>query len=298
MAPAAACSDKEILQARFLIAEVKEARKGKKGSKRSAAKAEEKENQDMSKIKVEGKAKRHPAAVAKRKNGKLHSQDIARKLFFDPVKPDLRFASFMEDDLSHLGTVVKNWISQLKEKYAVYRKEMMDMGHGLLEEDKQDEADKSSELALLISKNLNLLKRKSPEVLSDVENGSDSVQSLSNDSSDDSLVEVKAPITPYQSSKPVSDISAANRETTIKIARIRYKQKSHESAEKEKIECQSAFNIERLCLEHQHKESEAQRAHELMMLERQLDLERLRRHAPVGPSNPHSWNFGIDPNLN
>ncbi|KAG6835294.1 hypothetical protein H0H93_003021 [Arthromyces matolae] len=387
MAPTATRSEKEILEAKLLLAESNATKKGKKRSKASSA--EGKENQDTNKAKPKTeKPKRRPPVVvwADEKNhdlswsllniieesevylvafnfdkgqgsnnsgggvnAKLHSQAIARKLFLDPLKPDSRFSQFTEDDVEHLGTAIKNRIALLREKYNMHKNELKNTGHGLLEEDKEDEAEEGSDLALLIkavlkkfpwykkmaklmrgspitdnsalansktpAKNLDILKRKRSRSAMDDENDSDRLELSSNDSSDENDDE-KLPATPSQSTKPVSrvgtghkrkaiqdlvtDVSTASRDAQIKIARIKYEQKSQGHAEREKIKRQSAFEMERLRLEHQRREGEAQRAHELAMLERQLELERLR-HAPppssAGPTAPGTWQFGIDPSL-
>ncbi|KAG6843757.1 hypothetical protein H0H93_000233, partial [Arthromyces matolae] len=188
MSPAATRSEKEIFEAKLLLAEAADNKKGRKKSKASSA--EGKENRDTSKAKPKTeKSKRRPPVVvwADEKNhdlswsllniieesevylvafnfdkgqgsnnsgggvnAKLHSQAIARQLFLDPHKPDLRFSQFTEDDLEHLGTAIKNRIAHLRERYNVHKNELKKTGHGLLEEDKEDEAEEGSELALLI----------------------------------------------------------------------------------------------------------------------------------------------------
>ncbi|KAG6913229.1 hypothetical protein DXG01_008585, partial [Tephrocybe rancida] len=293
---------------------------------------------------------------------------------------DKRFSMFSDDDLEHLGTVVKNRINALKRSYALYHKEMTDTGHGLMEEDHEDEITEGSDLDLLVknmekkfpwykrmhklmgtspvvdksaiansttlAKNLDLLKRNkgaraapaSPKW--DIEgdmSDSDSIKSdmskSSSDSSGDESDNIKVPFTPSQPSKAptsrvstslkrkgiegmVADVGQAARDATVKVARIRFEEKTRGATKKEEIKCKSIVNIELARLEHARAESLAQRAHELAMLNRQIELERMRQShlpAPSAPSAhiipphanhystgpPPSWNFNVmDPMLN
>ncbi|KAF8064138.1 hypothetical protein FPV67DRAFT_1451371 [Lyophyllum atratum] len=179
-------SEKELLQARLMIAEANETKKAKKGTRKSkSAKAEDKENKDPKGNKAKGKAKRRAPAVSWTtkenedlsftlisiieaspalliafgfdkgdtennsgggKGHKEHCCTIARKLFLDPSTPDARFAAFSEDDIEQLKDVVKNRINALKRGYTTHRKEMSETGQGLMDEDKEDEIVEGSEI--------------------------------------------------------------------------------------------------------------------------------------------------------
>jgi hypothetical protein len=90
----------------------------------------------------------------------------------------------------------------------------------------------------------------------------------------------------------VRDESEHIRVTRIKIAEVQAKEKTA----REKLKRQTLANIELQRLKFQREEGEKQRAHEVMMMDRQIELERLR--AMVGGLIPPPiQNSQIDPSL-
>jgi hypothetical protein len=99
-----------------------------------------------------------------------------------------------------------------------------------------------------------------------------------------------------QKCKTISDMvqeeSEHIRVTRIKIAEFQAKEKTA----RDKVKRQTLANIELQRLQFQREEGEKQRAHEVMMMDRQIELERLR--AIVGGFiSPPIQNSQIDPSL-
>jgi hypothetical protein len=91
----------------------------------------------------------------------------------------------------------------------------------------------------------------------------------------------------------VRDESEYIRVTRVKIAELQAKEKTA----REKVKRQTAANIEFQRLQFQREEGEKQRAHEVMMMDRQIELERLRAIVE-GLISPPIQNSQIDPSLN
>jgi hypothetical protein len=96
--------------------------------------------------------------------------------------------------------------------------------------------------------------------------------------------------------KTISDMiwdeSEHIRLTRIKIAEVYAKEKTT----REKVKRQSVAEVELERLRFQREEGEKQRAHEVMMMDRQIELERLRAIA-AGHISPPILNSNIDPML-
>ncbi|KAF8209187.1 hypothetical protein K438DRAFT_2066189 [Mycena galopus ATCC 62051] len=77
----------------------------------------------------------------------------------------------------------------------------------------------------------------------------------------------------------IQDLTTQNHTKQIKIAQV----KEHEKTIRAKAKFESKSNLEMARLAHQEREGERQRAHDLLMLEHQMQLEAMRRSGP-GPS--------------
>ncbi|KAI0370449.1 hypothetical protein BV20DRAFT_1113176 [Pilatotrama ljubarskyi] len=78
----------------------------------------------------------------------------------------------------------------------------------------------------------------------------------------------------------VQELAAADREARLKQTRMHLYARHKYKLEKEKIRC----DLERARLEHEARERDKQRAHELKLMEAQIELERIRRGmAPISP---------------
>ena len=90
----------------------------------------------------------------------------------------------------------------------------------------------------------------------------------------------------------VHDESELMRITWVKIAEVQAKEKT----EHEKFKQQAFAKVELKCLQFQWEEGEKQQAHELMMMDQQIELERLKAliAGRIGPFIPDT---NIDPSL-
>jgi hypothetical protein len=77
----------------------------------------------------------------------------------------------------------------------------------------------------------------------------------------------------------IEDLTTQNHTKQIKIAEVR----EHEKTVRARAKYEAKSNLEMARLAHQEREGERQRAHDMLMLERQMQLEAMRRNAP-GPS--------------
>jgi len=84
----------------------------------------------------------------------------------------------------------------------------------------------------------------------------------------------------------IAEVSAFERRNRIKIADIQSKAKTDRSNERERIKCRAHLEMEVNCLQHATQEAAAQRAHEVMMFDRQAALE-LARAGNVGAFAAH-----------
>ena len=116
-------------------------------------------------------------------------------------------------------------------------------------------------------------------------------------------MEPQAPVSPASNIRAM--IAAKKDKKVVKKSRAEAtKVKEKENAQLPADKKQStAFKIEQARLEHQLQQAEAQRAHELKMLDKQIELERLRMGSNITPAGhmypragppPDSW---IDPLL-
>lgn len=90
----------------------------------------------------------------------------------------------------------------------------------------------------------------------------------------------------------LEEITAAERESRAKIALEKAKEKTSRAATREKIKHQGLLAIENARMQFQREESERHRQHELLMLERQIELERVKAR-----SSRHFIPDQIDPAL-
>jgi hypothetical protein len=93
-------------------------------------------------------------------------------------------------------------------------------------------------------------------------------------------------------SEMVRDESEHVRVTRIKIAEVQAKEKTT----REKVKRQGLAGIELERLRFQREEGEKQRAHEVMMMDRQIELERMRAIA-AGLISPPIQDSQIDPSF-
>ncbi|KAJ7310673.1 hypothetical protein DFH08DRAFT_1046436 [Mycena albidolilacea] len=77
----------------------------------------------------------------------------------------------------------------------------------------------------------------------------------------------------------IQDLTTQNHTKQIKIAEVR----EHEKTVRARAKYEAKSNLEMARLAHQEREGERQRAHDMLMLERQMQLEVMRRNVP-GPS--------------
>ncbi|KAF7351953.1 hypothetical protein MVEN_01157300 [Mycena venus] len=101
----------------------------------------------------------------------------------------------------------------------------------------------------------------------------------------------------------IQDLTTQNHTKQIKLAEV----KEREKTVRAKAKYDAKNNLEMARLDHQQREAERQRAHEVFMLERQMQLEGMRRNAPApstgmyGPGAPAYGapppNFVFDPAL-
>jgi len=119
-------------------------------------------------------------------------------------------------------------------------------------------------------------------------------------------VKIKIPMVSSLASKPTSvrkktaadlarEVADAERQARLHMTHINAKERTAREQIKQKSARKSALELEELRLRHQQEEGERQRAHELKMLERQIELERIRAgmQAPLPPSSQ----FPLDPQL-
>ncbi|KAF9236935.1 hypothetical protein BU15DRAFT_76423 [Melanogaster broomeanus] len=244
-----------------------------------------------------------------------HCADIA-KILFAPGEKDLHFTC---DDLPHLRGVVKNRVmSSLKGPYTEYRNSLGETGHGLVVSGREDEFKSDIDLTVLGGKDGKDEEdfahcTPTPMEDDDAPLGSSRPPSRQGSISDDgcdneadpsplklqvtlpmkqatnthlTLSSVKKCRTPQDFMKEVAD---AEHEACLAISAVAAKEKT----ECEWIKRQTAYNtavaVEQMRIEAQEKQAAATRAHELLMLDRQIELARLHAGHPL-PSS-------IDPRL-
>lgn len=82
----------------------------------------------------------------------------------------------------------------------------------------------------------------------------------------------------------------------FQIEEMRAREKTRRDTAKREHKRQSTLEVEQARLQFQREEAAAQRAHELMMLERQIHLEQARAGAqPQQAAAPRGFNFGGPP---
>jgi hypothetical protein len=150
------------------------------------------------------------------------------------------------------------------------------------------------------------------------DDGDDNLDSNAGDGSNSNLPKIEA-VTPMRSQKrkasmmdQITDATSALRDGQIKIAKTNTEEKTTRTLEREKLKRQGQLNIELARMNHQAKEAAAQRAHEIFMMDRQIQLEAIKagHGGPVpyagGPSygsgpgyggGPAGAPFALDPML-
>lgn len=105
-----------------------------------------------------------------------------------------------------------------------------------------------------------------------------------------------ASVTKGQKRKSISDMVCDESElmqvTRVKIAEVQAKEKT----EWEKVKRQAFAEVELERLQFQHEEGEKQRAHKVMMMDRQIELERFKAMV-AGHIGPSISDTNIDPSL-
>jgi hypothetical protein len=82
----------------------------------------------------------------------------------------------------------------------------------------------------------------------------------------------------------VEDLAAQDRSQRLKVVKMRETIKEGQKTARAKAKYDVKSNLEMARLQHQEREANRQREHELMMLDRQFQLEALRRGPPVPPA--------------
>lgn len=102
----------------------------------------------------------------------------------------------------------------------------------------------------------------------------------------------------------ITDATSALRDSQIKIAKTNAEEKTTRALKREKLKRQGQFNIELARMNHQVREAAAQRAHEVFMMDRQIQLESIKAGLgyPVpyvggGGGGPAGAPFALDPAL-
>ncbi|TFY76194.1 hypothetical protein EWM64_g7820 [Hericium alpestre] len=104
----------------------------------------------------------------------------------------------------------------------------------------------------------------------------------------------------------VQELAVGEHKNRLKMACIREAEKTNHRVAAEHVKHDATVALERFCLQHQSQESEKQRAHELLMMEKQIELARIQsgQVPPPPPPPPPSfglqdpvWGHNIDPNL-
>jgi len=83
----------------------------------------------------------------------------------------------------------------------------------------------------------------------------------------------------------IADATSALRDSQIKIAKANAEEKTTRALECEKLKRQGQLNIELAQMNHQVGEAAAQRAHEIFMMDRQIQLEAMK----AGHGGPVSY---------
>jgi hypothetical protein len=93
----------------------------------------------------------------------------------------------------------------------------------------------------------------------------------------------------------ITDATSALRNSQIKIAKTNAVEKTTRALEREKLKRQGQLNIELARMNHQADEAAAQRAHEIFMMDRQIQLEAMK--AGHGSPVPYAGrpNYGNGP---
>lgn len=121
----------------------------------------------------------------------------------------------------------------------------------------------------------------------------------------------RAEITPVRGTKrkvsmmdQITELANEDRSQRLKIIEVKQKEKTRRS----QVKYLTQNELELARMKHQEQQAALQRQHDLVMMERQMELERLRNNsnatayppAPLAPGaypGPAYGRFGIDPNL-
>jgi hypothetical protein len=93
----------------------------------------------------------------------------------------------------------------------------------------------------------------------------------------------------------VADIAADERRTRAKIALSALKEKTTRATEREQIKCKSIVAVEHARIAHDRNEGALRRAHEILMFDKQLELERI--HSGTAGRVPLAPPLNVDPSL-
>jgi hypothetical protein len=150
------------------------------------------------------------------------------------------------------------------------------------------------------------------------DDGDENPDSNAGDSSDSDLLKLPKieTMTPMRGQKrkatmmdQIANATSALRDSQIKIAKTNTEEKTTRALEREKLKHQGQLNIELARMHHQAGEAAAQRAHEIFMMDRQIQLEAMKTGhggpvpyagGGVGPGyggGPAGAPFALDPVL-
>ncbi|KAF8193535.1 hypothetical protein K438DRAFT_2017673 [Mycena galopus ATCC 62051] len=244
--------------------------------------------------------------------------DIAEDLFIKD-KSDTKYTT---EDLPVLAGVVKNCVAAMKTKYTDYHKKLGATGHGLIAAGKADEITGGTVIAnaweeitqkfpwyIQTRVDLGVLDRsgEAHDGPIELDSDDDSDGKISNwgpssptpiganeddDGTDSPVtpaakVKKEVPVATLSSARGskrksihdhIQDVAAQNSAQKLKLAEVKEQQRTVRA--KAKYEAKNTLELARL--QHQQREAERQRDHKLQMLERQMQLEAMRRNAP-GP---------------
>ena len=93
----------------------------------------------------------------------------------------------------------------------------------------------------------------------------------------------------------MADIAAAERRTRVKIALSALKEKTTWATEREQIKRKSIVAVEHAHIAHDHNEGALRRAHEILIFDKQLELERI--HSGTAGRVPLAPPPNVDPSL-
>ncbi|KAF9235106.1 hypothetical protein BU15DRAFT_78338 [Melanogaster broomeanus] len=254
-----------------------------------------------------------PTPTGKGKSIIQHCADIATVLFAIGKKN----SEWTNNDLAHLRGVVKNRVMSLKATYTEYRNKLGETGHGLVVGGCEDELHAGSDIAnvyddiqlkfpwylrmhALMDVDLTVLggensegenedefTSRTPTPMEDDDRPRGSSCPPSSDRAADTPIassSAKKRRTPQDLIKEVADAERATR-LAMSTANAR------ERTARERINSQSAHDtaiaVERLRIEAHDKQAAASCAHELLMLDRQIELARINAgYRAPGPIDP------------